>query len=142
MTPALKLKAADAEDVEVLSAILQDAIVPVCDIAFQSTEKNFIMVAQRLVREAKDGVAERICCAVNINGVVAVKTQNLDLHDQERMLDILAVFTEGNIVTFVFAGDAKIRLQLADWSMFIEDFGESWPIACTPCHDSNGNSAA
>ena len=133
---SLKLKAADAEDVEVLSAILQDAIVPLCDVAFQPDEKTFIMVAQRLKREAhEDTVPERICCAVNIRGVVAVQCQGLDLNEEGRILDLLAIRSENNTVTFLFAAGARIRLQLDGWSMFIEDFGEPWPSVCTPCHD-------
>jgi hypothetical protein len=36
---------------------------------------------------------------------------------------------------FIFAGGAKIRLQLQDWSMIVEDFGEAWPAQCNPCHE-------
>jgi hypothetical protein len=137
----LKLGAKDAEDVEVISAILQDAIVPVCDIAYQPEDKNFIMVPQRLRREVKsDEGRSRICCALGVKGLEGVQTQGIDLKQQDRMLDVLAAVLEGPVLTFICAGDAKIRLQLEQWSLALEDFGEPWPAKCNPCHDE-GNAA-
>ena len=48
----LKLRAEDSEDIQIISAVLQDSIVPVCDMAFQPETKSFVIVAQRLRREA------------------------------------------------------------------------------------------
>jgi len=42
---------------------------------------------------------------------------------------------DGNGLYFVFAGGAKIRAELGAWAMIVEDFGESWPAVCEPCHD-------
>jgi hypothetical protein len=133
----LKLKAKDAEDMQVISAILQDAIVPLCDMAWQPKEKSFVMVVQRLCREAKDqGNLERVCCAVNLRGVESVQTHGIDLNDHKRMLDLLMMITEGPALHFIFADDAEIRIRLDNWLMIIEDFGEAWPAACEPCHDN------
>ena len=74
----LKLKAQDVEDLQVISAVLQDAIVPVCDMTWRPEDKNFIMVVQRLCREAAPlaaGKLERVCCAVNVRGVEQVQDQ-------------------------------------------------------------------
>lgn len=132
----LKLKAKDADDLQVISAVLQDSIVPVCDITFNQSDKNFVMVTQRLCREDKNASPmERICCAFNLRGVESVQTQGINLQQQSRMLDLLAVMFEGKTLTLVFAGDAKIRLQLGDFSLFVEDFGEPWPAQCNPCHE-------
>jgi hypothetical protein len=144
----LRLRAEDTEDMQVISAILQDAIVPVYDICFTPDEKNFIMVVHRLRREAVDANTEleRICCAVNIKGVDNVQTHKIDLFQQGQMLDLLALMPEDPdtrsdqksqkmLGTFIFAGDSRIRLELSNWSMIIEDFGEAWPASCTPCHD-------
>ncbi|MFY9288788.1 MAG: DUF2948 family protein [Alphaproteobacteria bacterium] len=132
----LKLKAKDAEDVQVISAVLQDAIAPICDMVFDPAEKSFIMVVHRLRRESGEGL-ERICCAINMRGVNAAQLNGLDLTQKSLMLDLLAVMLEGASLTFIFAGHAKIRLQLADWAMVVEDFGEAWPAQCNPCHDSD-----
>jgi len=132
----LKLKAKDAEDVQVISAILQDAIVPVCDIAWQPAEKIFILTPQRLRREAGNEIGrERICCAVSVKGVEAVQAHGIDLSRRELMLDLLAVVLEDGNLTFICAGSAKVRLQLGQWFLALEDFGEAWPAQCNPCHE-------
>ncbi len=137
MSNLLKLRARDAEDVEVISAVLQDSIVPLCDMAFQVESKTFIIVAQRLKRDAgKD--AERICSALTIAGVKSVQTNGIDQNDTGRMLDLLALMLDASMssLTFMFAGNAQIRLELGEWGAAVEDFGESWPALCAPCHES------
>ena len=136
MSGPLKLKAKDAEDVQVISAVLQDAIAPVCDMTWDPAQKNFIMVVHRLRREDGDACAERICCALNLRGAQTVQTHGIDLAHKEQILDLLAIMPEGQSIQFVFAGDAKIRVALDNWDIRIEDFGESWPASCKPCHDA------
>lgn len=132
----LKLKARDNEDVEVLSAILQDAIVPVCDIAYEPQNKLLIMAPQRLCWEDPQSKSlSRICCAVHIHGVESAETMGLDLNEGSRMLDLLALLFEDGALTFIFAGNAKIRLQLNAWWIALEDFGDAWPTACQPSHE-------
>jgi len=139
MTNLLKLRAQDSEDVQVISAVLQDAIAPACDMQYQSEAKNFVMVVQRLRRETA-GAPERICSALTIKGVMAVQTQGIDLRVTDRILDLLAIMvnagTDKPFLTLIFAGDAKIRLEVSDWAAALEDFGEPWPAQCNPCHDS------
>ena len=129
----LRLKAKDAEDVQVISAMLQDSIVPVCDMIWRPEDKNFVMVTQRLCREAKDQRnLERVCCAVNLRGAKSVQTHGIDLNDRKRMLDLLMMIIEGPALHFIFADNVEIRVQLNNWSMIIEDFGEAWPASCSP----------
>jgi hypothetical protein len=137
MTDLLKLQAKDAEDMQTVSAVMQDAIAPVCDMTWRAQDKNFIMVVQRLRRETSnpDGL-ERICCAINIRGAEAVQTHGINLNDQNRMLDLLMISAEDNAVQFLFASDARIRVQLDNWSIIVEDFGETWPAGCEPCHEA------
>lgn len=49
--PRLRLRASDAEDVDVLSAVLQDALVPLADMTYQKRERRFVMVANRFCWE-------------------------------------------------------------------------------------------
>lgn len=134
----LKLRAKDKDDVQVISAILQDAIAPICDMTYMVNEKNFVMVVHRLRREAetKEHGLERVCCAVNLYGIEKVQFSGLDLSQRSRMLDLLVVLLESETLTFIFAGEARIRLHLGNWSMIVEDFGETWPAQCNPCHEA------
>jgi len=136
----LKLKAKDAEDVQVISAILQDAIVPVVDMAWRPEEKDFVMVVQRFCRERHDekddeSCFERVRCAVHVKGVESVQLQGIAQDRPDDMLDLLAVMPEKGNLQFIFAGGGKVRLKLADWSLILEDFGEPWPTVCEPQHE-------
>lgn len=146
-TGLLKLRAKDAEDIQVISAVLQDSIVPVCDMAFRAESKSFVLVAQRLRREDKSDAAERICCALTINGVSAAQTHGINQNDGERILDLLAILlepaqeTKPQQLALIFAGNAMLRLDIESWSATAEDFGDKWPASCNPCHEdpaSNG----
>lgn len=130
----LKLQARDNEDIQVVSAVLQDSIAPVVDMHYLAPEKNFVMVVQRLRRENEEK-KERVCCALNLRGVESVQTQGFNPADTDVMLDLLALMPEGDALDLVFASDARVRLHLKDWNMIIEDFGEPWPAQCSPCHD-------
>ena len=46
-TGPLKLRAHDIEDLRALATCLQDALVPVADLAYLKAEKRFVMVANR-----------------------------------------------------------------------------------------------
>ncbi len=135
---SLKLKARDAEDVQVISAVLQDAIVPVCDIIYRPAEKDFVMIAQRFCRGGEDGdrggCFERVRTAVHVKGVLGVQSQGVDLTHVADMLDLLAVMTEESGLQFVFAGGGRIRLKLAGWLLALEDFGAPWPTSHCPSH--------
>ncbi len=135
----LKLRAEDAEDIEVMSAVLQDSIVPQCDMAFQEDEQSFVLVAQRLCREKGRQGKERICCALTVKGVKSVRTHGMDhcKTQDDAMLDLLAIILEpSHVLNLIFAGDARIKVELDNWSATIEDYGPRWPSLCQPHHDA------
>jgi hypothetical protein len=133
----LKLRAQDAEDIQVIGAVLQDAIAPVCDMLFKPDEKNFVMVVHRFrwdQMKAEQKAFERVCCALDIHGVEAVQRQGFDQTELARMLDLLTMVVEEDSLHFIFAGGARLKLKLANWRMRLEDFGEPWPVSCQPRH--------
>lgn len=54
----LKLRARDDEDLRVVSACLQDALVPLADVAFLKPEKRFVLVLNRFMWESAPEGAE------------------------------------------------------------------------------------
>jgi hypothetical protein len=138
---SLKLIAKDSEDLEILAVLLQDAIVPVCDMMFREGEKNFVMIVHRFRWDEsgsrkciEKGCFERVCCAVDICGVTAVQRRKIAQGDEKQMLDLLTLTLEGDTLTFLFAGDAALKLELADWRVRLNDFGDPWPVAVCPAH--------
>ncbi len=148
MTSALKLRAADAEDLAVVSSVLQDALVPVGDMEYFAGEKRFVMVANRFRWEAADAdggaecrqgtIFERVNCAVTFEQVDGVRRQNIDRADAAKPLSILTVqpSEEGNGIDLVFSGKGLIRLAAAAIDCRLEDMDEPWPTRHRPDHEA------
>ncbi|MDR3515754.1 MAG: DUF2948 family protein [Azospirillaceae bacterium] len=154
----LKLRAIDAEDLKVISAALQDAIIPIGDMTYLSDEQCFALVANRFkwedcddiplvprdpaagplsdgdVRFAEDAPFERTNCGVCFSGITGVKCRGIDLHDRRQFLLLLAVVEENGRLFLHFAGDGCIRLETGNWSCRLEDIGDPWPTGLCPCH--------
>jgi hypothetical protein len=131
----LKLLIADADDLAVAAAVLQDAIVPAADMAFLPDERRFVFVANRFCWEsAADGPAtepyERVNCGVTFEDVRAVSSRGTGAE----MLNLLTVGVEGEAILLVFAGGGAVRLDAAAIRGHLEDIGEPWPSRNRPRH--------
>ncbi len=143
--PLLRLKAVDDGDLAVMSGALQDAIVPIGDIAYSPGDRQFVIAANRYRWEtqfpsAAAGQGERVNCAVTISNVVEVKRRGVNLGDRSQFLNLLSLAcTErtgevGMWVDFTFSGHAAIRLETTELLCHLEDFGEPWPTQWRPRH--------
>ena len=145
MSEPLQIRAFDAESLHVLSACLQDAIVPICDVAYLPDEKRFVLVANRFKWEDcsdeclsgngnGEAYFERTLCGVCFEGVRRVKTLNLDLRRREQILSLLALDYHDECVELHFCGGSAIRLEVECVRCRADDMGESWPTVNRPRH--------
>jgi hypothetical protein len=137
----LRLRAADADDLVVLSAHLQDAIVPVHDIGWRRGERVFAMVVNRFRWESPAGavdgrpVWQRTLCGVTVAGVTRLQCRALDLRRRSRILSLLSlVSSDDGAILLVFADRATLRLSTERIDVRLEDFGEPWPTLMRPSH--------
>ena len=139
----LRLKATDAEDLAIISAFLQDARVPLREMAFMVDEQRFYAVFVRYMRELQedptscDGLTERQA-ALEFEGIEVVKHRGLDAADTAREYSLLTIATQPGRdhlihVDLVFEGDMTIQLRTNKIACKLTDFGE--PKLCneTPC---------
>ena len=94
MNDKLKLTALDADDLGVISAACQDALVAVRDCAYFKDEKRFVLLLNRFRWEADPTVEaaySRTHSALVFNEVTAVRHRDIPLHEPDRMLELLAV---------------------------------------------------
>lgn len=168
MTTPLKLRAVDEDDLAVLAACLQDALVPVHDMRFLAGEASFVLVANRFCWEklpadvlespiAEGGAAdigegeesgfERIHSALSVEHVRRVQTRGFSPHDPadaERLLEVLTFMAEesgedgSRLLTLVFAGGAAVRLEVEKIEVIVQDVGEPWPTMWRPNHPLEG----
>ena len=142
---ALKLRAEDADDLAVLSACLQDALVPVRDLAYVPDHKIFVFVANRFRWESgsrpEPAERQRILCAVTFSAVAGVSYRGFRRSDEDRILALLAIRAEAESVgataiLLEFSGHAAIRLEVARIQCRAKDLGEPWPTPWHPRHDA------
>ena len=147
--PALKLRAEDADDLAVLSACLQDALVAVRDLGYLAGERSFIFVANRFRWETglrplpgEEG-HQRVLCAMTFSAVDGASYRGFRRADEDRILCLLAIRTTrpadgGQAILLEFAGAAAIRLDVSQILCRARDLGEPWPTPWRPRHDPDG----
>ena len=88
---SLKLAATDAEDIAVLSVLLQDAVVPMSEMIYLADESRFVLVANRfrweaINNEAPDSrVYERVKCGLTFDRVIRVRRRQVDIKAREQL---------------------------------------------------------
>jgi hypothetical protein len=144
--PDLKLIALDVDDLAVVSAHLQDAVLKVGDLAFLPREKRFAAVANRfdwLDAIGKDGARDkdyaRRRVALRFERVLGAQVQGLDLKDKGAVAELLAIrFEPGDPpqgqVTLEFAGGGAIRLNVECIEAELRDLGPVWQASSKPKH--------
>jgi hypothetical protein len=134
----LKLSALDADDLEIVSAAVQDALVVVRDCAHFPAEKRFVLLLNRFCWEAgpaADGQYWRTHSALVFNEVTAVHHHGIPLETPDRMLDLLSIGLENErSVTLRFSANRAIRLEIGRLACHLGDVGEPWPTPWKPAH--------
>jgi hypothetical protein len=147
----LKLVALDKDDIEIVSAHVQDALVKVADILWQPREHRFVMALNRFdwmnaadargARNPHDGARDYRRCrtALRFERVSTCKCRGLDPSDKNAMLNLLAVeFAErdspAGTVTLTFSGGAAIRLEVECLEAELVDLGEVFAAVLCPDH--------
>ena len=152
----LKLIALEPDDLALVSAHLQDAVLTVGDMAFRADDLRFVMLLNRfdwLAAEARtptgaNGTAgERRRAALRIERVLGAKTTGIDLARVSDPLELLALQFEpaaeppGGQISLVFAGGGAIRLDVECVEVAVEDVGAAWRAVSRPRHDDGGPTA-
>ncbi|MCE1236251.1 MAG: DUF2948 family protein [Hyphomicrobiales bacterium] len=139
---ALKLLALDAEDLEVVSAQVQDAVLKVGDIHWRADEKRLVLALNRFAWEGANGRRgfERRRAALHLARVVSVKAQHLSPDRPNVVLELLALrFTEtdapSGVIDLVFAGGATLRVEVECLEVGLADLGAAWATDHCPQHD-------
>ena len=136
----LRLVALDDEDLAVLSANLQDALIPIRDIAYLPEEKRFALAGKRFdwVKAAAGG-CERCAVGLHFERVLAVSRSGFTQADPALVLNLLAINFEptevpaGHVI-LTFSGDAAIRLEVECLEGQMRDLGPCWPCEAQPAH--------
>lgn len=138
----LKLIALDRDDLEVVSAHLQDALVKPADIHWFPAEKRLVVGLNRFDWEAAQGQApeyRRRHAALRFERVLTCKAHDVDTSGKDTVLNLLAViFTEhdppAGIVTLTFSGGGALRLEVECLEAEVSDLDSAWTPSAYPDH--------
>ena len=137
----LKLAAADAEDLQVLSARLQDAVLKLKNVTWLPRKRRFAAVLNRLQWE--DGGKTRVRAGLHFDGVLKVQSSKVKLGAGEAVVSLLALRFEptggedpGGVIEIVLAGGGAIRLTVECIDAELADMTGSWAARGTPDHDA------
>jgi hypothetical protein len=137
--PDLKLLALDSEDLDVISAATQDAVIRVADMGFAKADHRFALLMNRFAWEDSGKTRQRKRTALHFDRVNDVKVAGIDTNAHEGVLELLAVrFNEAEApagtIDLDFAGGGTVRLTVECLEARLQDLGAAWAAKATPAH--------
>ena len=125
----LKLRAVAVEDVEIISALLQDGLVAASDLHYQKDAANFVMVINRFCWEQTDDTDSethhnRCLCGLKVAHVKQVSQRGLSA-GANQFYNLLSITYEEtkenekvvNRLTFTFSDGYDIRLTVDELAL-------------------------
>lgn len=139
----LKLLALDDEDLEVISAHVQDAVIRVADMGYARGDRRFALLMNRFDWESggdhRRDKGKRKRAALHFDGVQSVVTAGFDPNAHDGVLELLAIVFmpidgPAGIVELSFAGGGTVRLGVECLEARLQDLGATWAAAAKPAH--------
>ncbi len=137
----LKLLAVDEEDVAIISAHLQDAVVKRADMGFVPRAQRFALLLNRFdwERSVQEDSRVRRRSGLHFERVRAVQCRGMEQAQIEGVLSLLAItFLPGDApsghVLLTFSGGAEVRLDVECIEATLSDLGPAWDCPNAPRH--------
>lgn len=138
----LKLIALDAEDLDVISAHVQDAVLKVEDMGLAQADRRFALMLNRFdwTTAGGRGKGQRKRAVLRFEHVNAARTAGFDPNAREGVLELLAIRFEktnapAGVLTLDFAGGGTVALDVECLEARLHDLGAAWAAKATPAHD-------
>ncbi|MEY1556327.1 DUF2948 family protein [Yoonia sp. R2331] len=144
----LRLIARDADDLQVVSALVQDAVFPGSEMQFVARERRFAILLNRFRWEDAAGATrrrrdyERVQAVLMISDVLGVRSQGVPRGDADTVLSLLSVDFEAGEdgageVVLTLAGDGVISARVEALEVMLKDVTRPYiaPSRRAPDHD-------
>lgn len=144
----LRLVAQDADDLQVISTLIQDAVFPVTELKFDAKRHRFAILLNRFrwedrVEAERLGRAyERVRSVLVVEDVRKVQSLGFDRADKDLVLSLLSMsFEPGQDgtgrLTLVLAGDGAIALDVEALEVRLDDVTRPYraPSGKAPHHE-------
>jgi len=139
----LKLLATSDQDLRVVAAHLQDAIVEIQDIASLKKNRIFLIQLNRFMWEdVEKGVFrknKRIRTVLKFDNVISVLSKNINTKEDKTFLDFLTIESKllpdrSYEIKLIFAGDGVIKIKAEVIDVTLDDQGSPWESKTQPKH--------
>ncbi len=128
----LKLMALDADDLAVVSALVQDAVFPVTEMRWQPAQRRFALLLNRFRWEDAEKAAkrqrpvERVQSVLAIGDVEKVQSQGVNRGEKDLVMSVLSISFIPNEdgmgrVEITLAGDGAIGLEVEALDVTLQD---------------------
>lgn len=140
----LRLMACDSEDLAVLAAHVQDAILRVGDMIYLPREKRFVLSMKRFDwLGAAEGAPQRTQTGLHFEHVRKASLQGFRQDRPDDLLSLLSLeFIPGDApsgsVLLVFCGGCAVRLEVECLEARMADLGPRWRVRHAPGHGEDG----
>jgi hypothetical protein len=144
----LSLGAADADDLQVISSLVQDAVFTVSDIEWAAKRRQFAVLLNRfrwedVERHRSNAIApERVRSLLIFDDVLGVATQGVEKSEKDTVLSVLSLeYAAGEdgagAITLILAGDGGFRLQVEAINLTLKDVTRPYaaPSGQVPNHE-------
>jgi hypothetical protein len=147
-TDGLRLQVRDAEDLQILSSLLQDALIAAADMHYDEAGKAFFLVCNRFCWEKPPlaGLSDqpapiyaRAMCGVRVGAVTKVRRKGFAADQKTAgFYNLLSISYENNAgkLDWVFSGVARVQMQIDRLEIVLADLGPDHPAFAKPGHDS------
>lgn len=152
----LRLHACDQQDLQVVSAMLQDSLVTLSDMVYWAEEKRFAILFNRFCWETHCSAAktskenpgqhihgqhihgQRIHTGCIFNDIEHVQQQGLDESSPSQILNLLAVewHEDKKAIHLIFSNNMAVKLSTPKVNCYLKDLGDSWPTCWQPQHQA------
>jgi len=144
----LKLAALDEEDLKIISAHVQDAVMKTGELTYLKREKQFTLAMRRFAWEKEEKSFffsrrphERRLSALTFNRVFTVRSSGIDIKKPDEVLSLLAIrFLPGErpsgTIELDFSGNATIQLDVECIEVRLTDLGAAWETPVRPRHSN------
>lgn len=140
MRKPLRLIASEPDEVEIVSAALQDAVAQLGDIKWDRRARRFTLVVNRYRWEdGKRGPGWRVRSALDIGSVTAVKSSRVKQDAPGAVVSVLALVFEtgeapGGALRVDLSGGGRIRIEVECVDLLLADLSEPWRAVGRPDH--------
>jgi hypothetical protein len=137
----LRLRALDSEDLTIVSALVQDAVVQVGEVSWLKGHRRFAALLNRFRWEGATRTPERVRSLLVVENVTAVRSQGVDPRDKGTVVSVLSLAWEGGedapgrlLVTL--AGDGVIAVEAEALEILLQDVTRPYlaPSRKAPSH--------